>query len=461
MIERRYEPHGPLALEPSAFGMLMMLGREPVTAERRDEVSIVPIRGPLMHHRDPLCESYDDIKALVAQELAAKPRALVLRIDSPGGLVAGCFSTAREIRAMAQSAGVRVYAYVDGSACSAAYALACAAEKIVVPEAGMVGSIGVRVPLVDATQAQANQGLRVTMVSSGARKADGDPTTPFSEAALRATRETVESLAKVFFAWVMETRGVDEGSLAALEGAQFTGRAAVALGLADEVSTFEDLLASIASGQRPASAGEANGEDDMNEEEKARAALKAIVDGDGDEKAKAKARKALAAIDDKDDEEAAAPPPPDPKKDDEGARAPGANAPAAASTPDALSALAEVHKLRAEIAAKEEAAEREKLIASRPDFAPELVAALANAPMATVREMVTKLPRGTVKNPAAAAATVQPTRGEGQGDGGAPRLAPEAKAQLDAAMGLLETKPGVVSKGNKLVLGAAVPVKGA
>lgn len=465
MNTRRFEPHGPLALEPSAFGMMLMMGREPTVAERRGDVSIVPVRGALMHHRDPLCDSYDDIKSLVAQELAEKPRAVVLRIDSPGGLVAGCMTTARELRAMARAAGVPLIAYVDGSACSAAYALACAAERIVIAEAGMVGSIGVIAPLVDTTVQSAVAGVRVDLITSGARKADGHPQSKATEGALRSARETVEALADVFYAWVAESRGIGAVDVEALEAAQFTGAAAISHGLADAVSTFDDLLASLAGGPTPATAG-SNG-DDMDEEEKARAALQAIVDDEkSDDKAKARAKKALAAMDDDGDGE-------EPKsegepKDDEPEKdKPAASARAGAPNVRASTAgelAGKVSELEARLARTErerDTERRDALLASRPDLPAELRKVLSSKPFAEAKAIVDAMPR-TAPKPAAAA-SVPVTRGEGQGEGSAARLAPEAKTALDAQMGLASAKPGVIEQGSKLVLGAMVPstVKGA
>src|SRR5262249_22241601 len=120
----------------------------------------------------------------------------------------------------------------------------------------------------------------------------------------------------------------------------------------------------------------------------------------------------------------------------------------------AAKALAEVHKLTAKLAKQDEDRERTSLLASRPDFAPELVASLQKAPMEMVRDMVATLPR-TV--PAlAAAASVPVTLGQDQGVP-QPKLAPEAKAQLDARMGIAPQSYGVVVVGREQLFGAPKP----
>ena len=105
-------------------------------------------------------------------------------------------------------------------------------------------------------------------------------------------------------------------------------------------------------------------------------------------------------------------------------------------------ALAEVNRLSAkvrELEKKNEADERKTLLASRPDFAPELVKILAKAPLAMVREHVAMLPKAATI--ARSTETVQATR---SGDAGAAsRLAPEASQQLAERMGLRKSAASI------------------
>lgn len=461
MRASKYEPHGLLALAPAAFGMVLLSPPEPPKVEERNGVAIVPIRGPLMHHAgDPFCDNYDAIRARVSGALASSPRAIVLRLDSPGGLVAGCLELANDLRAMAAAAGVPLHVYIDGQACSAAYALACAGERVWLPQTAAVGSIGVITALIDQTRADAAMGVRHTLVASGARKTDGNPHAETTDDAVNACRKNVDTLAGIFFDFVALSREVDATVVRSLEASVVIGREAVSLKLADEVGTFDQLLASIASASdsRPAAAG--NTEDDMNEDEKARAALKAIIEDEkSDEKAKARAKRALAAMDesDVDDEDEKAKAARAQAEEDAKAKAAQSNASKGDEDVTAATALAEVHKLRAELAQRDEATERSTLLASRPDFSAEHIATLRKAPLSLVREQVEKLPR--VAFAPAAAAGVQPTLGMGQGGGPAPHLPPEEKARLDAAMGLSTSALGVVDNGREQLFGAPVPKK--
>ncbi len=98
-------------------------------------------------------------------------------------------------------------------------------------------------------------------------------------------------------------------------------------------------------------------------------------------------------------------------------------------------ALAEVNRLASKVAGlekKNEADERKTLLASRPDFSPELVTLLAKAPMSMVRDSVAKLPKT-----AAASRSTESVQATRPGDAGAAnRLAPDASQKLAERMGL-------------------------
>lgn len=241
MSKRRFAPEGHLAIARKAYGGYYD-PPTPVSHEMRDGVAVVAITGPLMHHKGWF-ESYDAIKERVSLALAGRPKAVVLSIDSPGGVVSGCMETARELRAMAAAAKVPLLAHVEGTACSAAYAIASAAERIALPETGLVGSIGVITAMYDHSAADARYGLRVEMIASGERKADGCPSVPITPEAMAAEQTIVDTLAGVFFELVAEHRGTNAEAVRGLEAGVMLGRAAITAGLADEVASLDEMIA--------------------------------------------------------------------------------------------------------------------------------------------------------------------------------------------------------------------------
>lgn len=455
-MRQRYAPTGQLALAPQAFGMLVDASSSPDVVQR-DGVAMVEIRGPLEHRATWWCDSYEAIRARVADAIASGPKAVVMVIDSPGGVVKGCFDTTRALRQMAADAGVPLLAYVDGAALSAGYALACAAERIVMPATGLVGSIGTIEALVDASKQLEAYGLSYRLIASGERKLDGRPEIPTTDEAVQVAQRRVDDFAELFFALVSETRGVGADVLRGLEAAVLHGAQAVGAGLADEVGTIDQLLAS-ASGQAPAPAGRASEESTMDEEEKkARAALQAIVDDDdADDKAKARARAALAAMDDDSDDGDTSAEDDDKSEDDD---KDGGDAKASARVPSVSASTAgELATRLASVERQLEASQRAGILASRTDLSPGLVKLLESKPIAEVKAIVDAIPKP--KKPklgeAAAAATAGGTRGEGQGGTGTgPTTDPELAA-VDRAMGLNDAPVlKAERRGNTLFLGPA------
>jgi len=213
--------------------------------EDRGGVAVVNIRGPLMHHACPDFDSYDAIKERVAAALATQAQAVVLRIDSPGGLVSGCFDTATQLRRMAAKSGKRLFAYAE-QATSASYALACGCARIYASAAGTVGSIGVIDTVLDVTALDQAQGVKLAVVTSGARKADSNPHTPLDGAKVAAAQESVDAVAQLFFELVADARGLEVGAVASLEAASLPGVVAATRGLVDQITTLEECLDAVA-----------------------------------------------------------------------------------------------------------------------------------------------------------------------------------------------------------------------
>lgn len=188
-------------------------------------------------------DGYDAIESRVRAALDdPRSRALVIEYDSPGGEVAGCGVCADAIRSAADASGKPVVSYVGELAASAAYWLASAADKIVTPASGMLGSIGVIATRVEDTTGDAS-GRKVHLITSGARKADGHPTVPLSEEELAATQAKIDALADVFAGAVAERRGMTLAQVRGLEADVFIGADAVTRGLADRVGNLGSAVA--------------------------------------------------------------------------------------------------------------------------------------------------------------------------------------------------------------------------
>lgn len=459
-----YGKTGLLAFYPAAFFDLFFA---PPSRENTEEpgATVVHVCGPLDHHAESWCDSYDAVLERVTAACEAAPENVILCLDSPGGMVSGCFDTARAIREKCQAAGKHLIAYVDGHACSAAYALAATADEIVVTETSIVGSIGVINTRMDYSKQAADAGVRVLFTTSGARKADGQPLNPLTDDEADAAQETVDQFAAIFFDWVAERRGTSAEKISALQAKVVAGGAAVAAGLADRVATWGQLLASFSD------AGE--DKNDMSAFAKALAALKEAAKGQG-----AEAKQALAALaalegkkdseppfaaDEKDEDEAKAEDESDKddedKKDEDKAEDDEKDEDEATVSAAAATKLAAKNeKLSARVArleAENKAARMTALLASRKDVSKDLRATLKSMSIEDATKILAGIPQGKVVP--AAGAVVPAT--QPSGTPGVSGLAPEASLQLKEAMGMASR----VSRGveynaatNTLKLGAPV-----
>lgn len=237
-----------LSLDPTALDRIAQAyhffdNDEPASPAPASPVRVLNIDGPLVHRSSWWWCSYEDI-AHELQEHLEDPscEAIVLRIDSPGGLAAGMGETVRKLREAKVRAGKPVLAYVDEWACSAAYGLACIADQIWLPASGTVGSIGTILTLVDETKYNERLGFRVEVIASGEHKTDGHPDVPLSSGTLERMRERVMTLAGLFVAQVAEARRLAPEHIAGLKAGVFLGQRAIELGLADRLGGLEDVL---------------------------------------------------------------------------------------------------------------------------------------------------------------------------------------------------------------------------
>jgi signal peptide peptidase SppA len=222
-------------------------------------VAIIPIHGTLVRRTIGLeAESgLTSYAGLTAQLDAAignpAVSAILLDIDSPGGESGGVFDLADRIRAASQIKPV--WAVANDMAFSAAYALASAASRVFVSRTGGVGSIGVIAMHVDQSEKDAQDGIHYTAVFAGDRKNDLNPHEPISSEAHAFLKAEVGRIYGLFVETVARHRGLEPSAVRDTEAGLFFGQAAVAMGLADAVGTFDDaltqLLASVSTNPTP------------------------------------------------------------------------------------------------------------------------------------------------------------------------------------------------------------------
>ena len=209
-------------------------------------VGVVGVEGPIAQRGWFCVDGYDTIARGLAGALAdSRCASVLLRLNSPGGAAAGAFEWTREMRNAVVASGKRVVAYADEMAFSGAYAVACVADEIVVPETGFVGSVGVIASMISRAKKNALDGYDVRVIRAGAEKADGHPDLPIDPKAVEREQVAVDRLAEIFGRWVGERRSMTVEAVAALEAGTRMGADAVASRLADRVQGYHALLAEM------------------------------------------------------------------------------------------------------------------------------------------------------------------------------------------------------------------------
>lgn len=216
-------------------------------------IAILSVEGTLVHKNGTLrpysgMTGYDAIRhglSISLEDPAAK--AIAVAIDSGGGEVSGCFDLVDAIHA---ARGKKpIWAILDESAYSAAYAIASACDRIILPRTGGAGSIGVITMHVDFSKALKKGGIAVTMIQHGARKSDCNEYQPLSDPARTEIQAEIDRLGQLFAETVARNRELAVADVLGMEAGCFFGPAAVAAGLADAVmapdEAFRELLSSL------------------------------------------------------------------------------------------------------------------------------------------------------------------------------------------------------------------------
>jgi len=237
--------------EPRPKAETMVYTGGPQATANGKAVAVIPLHGVFAPRMNALSDisggaTYEEASRALAEAMATPEiGSIVLDIDSPGGSVLGASEFARQVlKARTQK---RIIAQAHYEMCSAAYWIgACATEVVAAPSA-MAGSIGVYSLHKDLSKALENRGVKLTYVSAGKFKVDGNEAEPLSETAQARLQGLVDAHYARFVGDVAKGRGVPESVVRAGfgQGTVMTADEAVAEGLIDGVMTLDETLARV------------------------------------------------------------------------------------------------------------------------------------------------------------------------------------------------------------------------
>ena len=176
---------------------------------------------------------------------ASNVKAVVVRINSPGGGVAASQELNREIARFRKETGKPVVVSMESVAASGGYYTAVAADHIVANPGTITGSIGVIIQWVNYGDLLEWAKLRAVTFKSGALKDSGNPTRPLSDEDRVYFDDLIQKIRAQFVAAVNEGRKgkLKPGTMEKMaDGRVVTGEEALALGLVDEIGDYRDAV---------------------------------------------------------------------------------------------------------------------------------------------------------------------------------------------------------------------------
>jgi signal peptide peptidase SppA len=177
-------------------------------------------------------------------------KAIMLRIDSPGGSVSGTADLAKDVAA---AAGKKPFmSYYEDSGCSAAFWVGSQAGTSLANPTAIVGSIGTYMTLEDWAGAYEEAGVKVHVIGTGPYKGAGAEGAPVTDDQVAEFKRLVLGLNEHFLQGVAKGRGLDMSAVRSLaDGRVHVARSrnsdagAKELGLIDGVATFDKAMADL------------------------------------------------------------------------------------------------------------------------------------------------------------------------------------------------------------------------
>ncbi len=199
-----------------------------------EKIAVIPIKG-IITDSEPI------VSQLVKFKNDKRIKAIILRIDSPGGGVGPSQEIYREIRRTIKTK--KVIASMGSLAASGGYYTASAANKIVANPGTITGSIGVIIQYIELEELFKKIGVRLEVLKSGEFKDIGSPHRKLSKRDEEMIRGLITDIQKQFVSAVARGRGLSvEHVQEVADGRILTGANAKELGLVDVLGNFQDAV---------------------------------------------------------------------------------------------------------------------------------------------------------------------------------------------------------------------------
>jgi protease-4 len=216
------------------IALTLLFRREAPSFAVGDRVGVVEVNGVISNSKGVIQE----IRYFVEDDGV---KAIVLRIDSPGGGVGASQEIYREV---VKAKKVKpVVASFGGVAASGGYYIACGTDKIMANPGTITGSIGVVMQFANLEELFKKIGYKGYVIKSGTYKDVGSPFREMTPEEKELLQEVIDTVHQQFIKAVAEGRKLPLEKVAAIaDGRIFSGEQARDLGLVDEMGNLEDTI---------------------------------------------------------------------------------------------------------------------------------------------------------------------------------------------------------------------------
>ena len=191
---------------------------------------------------EPIVTSQNIVRQFKRYRENVGVRAIVFRIESPGGGVAPSQEIYEEVK-KTREYGKPVVVSMGSVAASGGYYAALGADRIVANPGTITGSIGVISQFMHVNDLQEKIGVTSTTIKSGKLKEYGSPFRAMDAADKKYFQEMIDDVHDQFISAVAEERKLPKESVRKLaDGRVYTGRKAYQLHLIDTLGTYQDAI---------------------------------------------------------------------------------------------------------------------------------------------------------------------------------------------------------------------------
>ncbi|HSB07840.1 MAG TPA: signal peptide peptidase SppA [Thermodesulfobacteriota bacterium] len=223
-----------LAVFFSALFLIVRLSGKPGHLPFGDKIAVVEIKGVITQSSGVI----EEIHQHLADESV---KAIILRVDSPGGGVGPSQEIHREIVKAKQKK--KIVTSMGAVAASGGYYVACASHLIVANPGTITGSIGVLMQFSNLEELLKKIGIKGVVLKSGEHKDIGSPFREMTPEEKRIMQETLDNVHQQFIQAVAEGRSLDRTKVVPIaDGRIMTGEQAKQLGLVDKMGNLQDAI---------------------------------------------------------------------------------------------------------------------------------------------------------------------------------------------------------------------------